>query len=283
MLAASRRLREVEIETPQLDSAVLMAHVLGVSKTWLYAHPQRRLTEKEIVRYEALVRQRICQAPIAYLVGYKSFYGLDITVDRNVLIPRPETELLVERALDYVKRLIAQDCQPRVADIGTGSGAISTAIGVNAPGVMIYAVDVSDAALAVAAQNVWRYGLGEQVQLLPGNLTDPLPGPVDVIVANLPYVATPDLAKLPRQVREFEPILALDGGPDGLRVFRALFDDLVGAAAGSRLKPGGRMYLEIGAEQGDAVRSLAQLALPGAEVVVLPDYAGLDRIVVAAT
>jgi release factor glutamine methyltransferase len=283
MLAASSRLREVEIDTPQLDSAVLMAHVLGVSKTWLYAHPQRRLAEKEVARYESLVRQRICQAPIAYLVGYKSFYGLDITVDRNVLIPRPETELLVERALDYVKRLLAQDRQPRVADIGAGSGAISTAIAVNAPGAMVYAVDVSDAALAVAAQNVWRYGLGEQVQLLPGNLTDPLPGPVDVIIANLPYVATPDLPTLPRQVRAFEPHLALDGGPDGLRMFRAFFDGLIGAGVESRLKPGGRIYLEIGADQGEAVRSLAQLALPGAEVIVLPDYAGLDRIVVAAT
>jgi release factor glutamine methyltransferase len=283
MLAASRRLREVEIDTPQLDCAVLMAHVLGVSKTWLYAHPQRRLTEKEIGRYEALVRQRICQVPIAYLVGYKSFYGLDITVDRNVLIPRPETELLVERALDYIRHLVAQGCQPRVADIGTGSGAIATAIAVNTPGVIVYAVDVSDAALAVAAQNVWRYGLGEQVQLLPGSLTDPLPGPVDVIVANLPYVATPDLSTLPRQVREFEPILALDGGPDGLRVFRAFFDALVGEGIESRLKPRGRIYLEIGADQGEGVRALAQLALPGAEVVVLPDYAGLDRIVVAAT
>jgi release factor glutamine methyltransferase len=283
MLAASRRLREAETDTPQLDSAVLMAHVLGVSKTWLYAHPHRRLTEGEIALYETLVRQRICQAPVAYLVGYKAFYGLDITVDRHVLIPRPETELLVERALDYLKHLIAQGHRPRVADIGTGSGAIAVAIGVNAPEAAVYAVDISDDALGVAAQNVWRYGVGEQVQLLPGNLTEPLPGPVDLIVANLPYIATHELPNLPQQVRDYEPQQALDGGPDGLCVFRAFFDGLVGAGVASRLRPGGRIYLEIGASQGEAVRSLAQLALPGAEVAVLQDFAGLDRIVVAAT
>jgi release factor glutamine methyltransferase len=225
----------------------------------------------------------MCHEPVAYLVGFKPFYGLDITVDRRVLIPRPETELLVDRILDYLQSLLGQGKRPSVADVGTGSGAIAVALAVNVPESVVYAVDLSDEALAVAAQNVWRYGLGEQVQLLPGNLTDPLPGPVDVIIANLPYVATPDLPNLPRQVREFEPILALDGGPDGLRVFRAFFDGLISAGIESRLKPEGRIYLEIGADQGEAVRSLALLALPGAEVIVLPDYAGLDRVVVAAT
>jgi release factor glutamine methyltransferase len=281
MLAASRRLREADIDTPQLDSAVLMAHILGVSKTWLYAHPQRRLTENEITRYEALVRRRICQEPVAYLVGYRSFYGLDITVDDHVLIPRPETELLVERVLAHVRYLFSQGVTPCVADIGTGSGAIATAIAVNAPGTLVYAVDVSDDALAVAAKNVWRYGLGEQIQILPGSLAGPLPEPVDVIVANLPYVATADLPGLPPQVRDYEPLLALDGGPDGLQVIRAFFDGCAGTT--TKLKPGGRIYLEIGATQGIAVCSLAGLAFPGAIIDVLPDYAGLDRIVVVAT
>ncbi len=282
MLAVTRRFRETEIDTPQLDSAVLLGHVLGVSKSWLYAHPHRRLTEAEIRAFENLARRRMCLEPVAYLVGHKAFYGLDLTVDRHVLIPRPETELLVDRALDRVSYLLAQGLAPRVADIGTGSGAIATAIALNAPGVLVYAVDISDDALAVAAQNAWRYGLGEQIQLLPGGLLDPLPCPVDVIVANLPYVATPQLALLPKQVRDYEPLLALDGGADGLWVIRAFFDDLVAGGVEARLRPEGRIYLEIGADQGEAVRMLAGLAMPGATVDVLPDLAGLDRVVVTA-
>jgi len=283
MLAASRRLREAGCDSPQLDSALLMAHVLNVSKTWLYAHPHRHLTEAEIAQFEALVRRRIRQEPVAYLVGHRAFYGLDIIVNRHVLIPRPETELLVERVLDYVHRLQEEGEQPVVADIGTGSGAIAVAVAVNAPGVRVYAVDISAEALAVARQNIARYGLEGRVELLEGNLTDPLPTAADVIVANLPYIPTSQIPLLPATVRDYEPTVALDGGPDGLQAFRAFFDGLVRAGSAARLRPGGRIYLEIGADQGPAVTLLAGLALPGAEVYVLPDYAGRDRIVVAAT
>ena len=283
MLAATRRLREEGCESAPLDSALLLAHTLGVNKAWLYAHPHRHLTEAEISRFEDLVRRRICQEPIAYLIGSRSFYALDIVVNRHVLIPRPETELLVEHALDYIRRLTAQGCAPLVADIGTGSGAIATAIAVNAAAARVIAVDISDDALAVAAQNIRRYGLDDRVQLVAGNLTDPLPGPVDVIVANLPYVAAPQLRALPATVRDFEPLVALDGGADGLRVFRAFFDGLARVGVAAKLRSGGRIYLEIGADQGEAVSSLAALALPGAAVHILPDYAGLDRIVVVET
>ena len=280
LLAATRRLREAGSDTPQLDGAVLMAHVLGVSKTWLYAHPTRKLTEVEISRYETLVRRRMCHEPVAYLVGYKSFFGLDITVDRQVLIPRPETELLVERVLSYVKYLIGEGRTPRIADVGAGSGAIAVALAVNAPEAFIYAIDISEEALAVAARNVWRYGLSEQVQLLPGNLLDPLPEAVDVVVANLPYVAAAALPGLPRQIRDYEPALALDGGTDGLATFGAFFDALASPAGRAKIQPGGRIYLEIGLQQGPAVRALAARALPEADIEVQVDYAGLDRIVV---
>jgi release factor glutamine methyltransferase len=283
MLAATRRLREEGCDSPQLDSAVLMMHVLGVNKAWLYAHPYRRLSEAEISQYEALVRRRICHEPIAYLVGRKAFYGLDLIVARGVLIPRPETELLVERVLDHLRYLALQGRSALVADIGAGSGAIAVALAVHAADVQVFAVDISAEALAVADQNIRRHGVGHQVQLLAGNLTDPLPAAVDVIVANLPYVATPQLATLPPTVRDYEPIAALDGGPDGLRVFRAFFNGLAAAGVHSKLRPGGRIYLEIGADQGQAVKTLAGLALPGAEIAILPDYAGLDRMVVVAT
>ncbi len=300
MLAAARRLAEVGCESAQLDSAVVMAHVLGVSKSWLYAHPSRMLTEGEIVQFEALIRRRMSHEPVAYLVGFKSFYGLDVSVDPRVLIPRPETELLVERVLAYLKGLIAEGWAPRVADVGTGSGAIAVALAVNAPEITVYATDLSEDALAVAAQNVWRYGVGEQVQLLPGHLLDAVPEPVDVVVANLPYVATPVLAQLPPEVRDYEPILALDGGPDGLAVIRAFLEDVGrhandnGQDTGRRPRHSGqptrvlrssplgegRIYLEIGSDQGPAVHAMAEAAFAGMRVDVLVDYTGLDRLVV---
>jgi release factor glutamine methyltransferase len=283
LLAATRRLKESGSDSPQLDSAILMAHVLGVSKGWLYAHPGRQLTPEEITRFEELVRRRMCQEPVAYLVGYKPFYGLDITVDRRVLIPRPETEILVDRVLQYLQIRLKAGDGVRVADVGAGSGAISVALAVNAPGISVYATDISEYALAVAAQNVWRYGVGDQVQLIPGNLLDALPEPVDVIVANLPYVASADLAGLAPQVRDYEPGLALDGGADGLEVFELFFAALGGQRGRELLRPGGRVYLEIGWNQGDAVRSMAQAAFPGADVSLLVDYAGLDRIVLVST
>ncbi len=280
LLAAARRLREAGIDSPQLDAAVLLSYVLGVNKAWLYAHPTRPLTESEIARFEELVRRRIRHEPVAYLVGYKPFYGLDITVDRRVLIPRPETELLVDRVLAYVRYLIQQGVRPRVADIGTGSGAIAVALAVHVPELIVYATDISPAALEVASRNIWRYGVGDQVQLLPGSLLDPLPEPVDVIVANLPYVPTGELATLPAQVRDFEPFLALDGGPDGLQVIRQLLESLATPRGRAKLRPGATVYLEIGAGQGEAAANLAQATLPDAQIEVLTDYAGLDRILV---
>lgn len=261
---------------------MLLGFVLGVNKAWLYAHPTRPLSESEITRYEELVRRRMCHEPVAYLVGFKAFYGLDITVDRSVLIPRPETELLVDRVLNYLHGLAGAGRRLSVADIGTGSGAIAVVLAVNVPELTVYAVDVSDAALAVAAQNVWRYGLGEQVQLLPGYLLEPVPVPVDVIVANLPYVATADLATLPPQVREYEPVLALDGGANGLAVIAALLAALAAPEGRLKLRPGGRVYLEIGAGQGDAARTLAHNLLPEAEVRIIQDYADLDRLLIVA-
>ena len=243
MLAATRRLAETNSDTPQLDAAVLLGYVLGVNKSWLYAHPTRLLAESEIERYEELVRRRMCHEPVAYLVSFKPFYGLDITVDHRVLIPRPETELLVDHVLDFIQNQQNQRSQGTpscVADVGTGSGAIAVALAVNVPDLVVYATDVSDAALSVAAQNIWRYGVGEQVQLLPGYLLEPLPAPVDVIVANLPYIATGDLPDLPPQVREYEPALALDGGASGLEVIAELLLSLASPQGHRKLRPGGR-------------------------------------------
>jgi release factor glutamine methyltransferase len=283
MLAASRRLREAGVDSPQLDSALLMGHVLGVSKTRLYAHPDHKMTAGEIAAFEALVGRRMRREPIAYLIGYRSFYGLDVTVDPRVLIPRPETEMLVERALVWIQTLARGGRTPKVADVGTGSGAIAVALAVNVPEALIYAIDVSQDALDVAEQNVWRYALGEQVQLIPGNLVDALPEPVDVIVANLPYVASGDLSGLAPDIRDFEPSLALDGGVEGVQTIRALFADLASPVGSGKLRPGARLFLEIGAEQGRSVQSIARAAFPQAQIAVETDYAGLDRLLVVYT
>jgi release factor glutamine methyltransferase len=157
------------------------------------------------------------------------------------------------------------------------------ALAVNVPNLVVYATDISEEALKVAAQNVWRYGVGDQVQLIPGHLLNAVPEPVDIIVANLPYVASADLANLSPQVRDYEPFLALDGGVDGLEVFRSFFAALGGPRGSLVLRLGGRIFLEIGWNQGDAVRSMAKEAFPGANVAVLVDYAGLDRIVLVTT
>jgi release factor glutamine methyltransferase len=283
LLAATRRLREADVESAQLDAAVLLCSVLGVNKAWLYAHPTRPLTEHEIAKYEDLVRRRMCHEPVAYLVGYRPFYGLDITVDNRVLIPRPETELLVERALGHAQMLIREGQRPVIADIGTGSGAIAIAIAINAPEATVYATDVSAACMEVSEKNIWRYGVGEQVHPVPGSLLDNLPEPVDIVVANLPYVATPELATLPPQVRNWEPVLALDGGPDGCDVIRKLLAQVASPEGRARLKPGAVLFLEIGADQGARVRSAVSELLPHCECSVLVDYSGLDRVVVITT
>lgn len=283
LLAATRRLREADIDSAQLDAAVLLCSALGVNKAWLYAHPTRALTEHEISLYEELVRRRMRHEPVAYLVGYKPFYGLDITVDNRVLIPRPETEMLVERGLGHAQMLIREGQRPVIADIGTGSGAIAVALAVNAPEAIVYATDVSPACLEVSEKNIWRYGVGEQVHLMPGSLLDSLPEPVDIVVANLPYVATPDLATLAPQVRDFEPILALDGGPDGCDIIRQLLGQLASPQGRSKLKPGAVIFLEIGADQGARVRAAVNDMLPTCGCSVLVDYSGLDRVVVITT
>jgi len=280
LAAARQRLKEAGCETARLDAEVLLAHTLGVSRTWLYAHPERELFPEEVATFESLVVRRAQHEPIAYLVGHKSFYGLDFVVDRRVLIPRPETEILLERAIEALSWFRSHnddagiERKVRVADVGTGCGAIAVTLAVECPEVYVYATDISQDALDVAAQNVWRYGVGDRVTLLQGDLLTPIPEPVEMIIANLPYVPESDWATLAPDIRQYEPRLALDGGPDGL----ALIDRLL-TQAPSWLLPQGVILLEIGHGQGEVVRQKALHHFPWARVDVIRDYADLDRIV----
>jgi release factor glutamine methyltransferase len=280
LAAARQRLKEAGCEKARLDAEVLLAHALGVSRSWLYAHPERELLPEEAAAFESLVKRRAQHEPVAYLIGHRAFYGLDFSVDRRVLIPRPETEILVERAIEVLNwqrarfRQIGITRTVKVADVGTGCGAIAVTLAVKCPDIHIYAIDISADALEVAAQNVWRYGVGDQVTLLQGDLLAPLPEPVDLITANLPYVPESDWAILAPDIVQYEPRLALDGGPDGLALIERLL-----AQAAVWLLPEGVILLEIGCEQGEVVRRRAFHYFPWATVEIIQDYAGLDRVI----
>jgi len=278
--AATAALREAEIETPRLDAEVLLAHVLGVDRPRLLARLAERLPREAQRRFAHLVHRRLRHEPVAYLIGHKEFFGLDFVVDPRVLIPRPETESLVERAIALISETweaseAADPCH--CADVGTGCGCIAVALAVHLPQVRIYATDVSAAALEVAWENVQRHKVADRVRLFRGDLLTPIPPEVhlDLIVANLPYVARPELETLPASVRDYEPLAtALNGGPDGLGLIHRLL-----AQAPQRLRSGGSVLLEFGAAQGAAVAELARRYFPQAVVRILPDLAGRDRIV----
>ncbi|MCS6843627.1 MAG: peptide chain release factor N(5)-glutamine methyltransferase [Caldilineales bacterium] len=284
IVAAAQRLGGAGVDSPRLDAEVLLGHVLGMTRAQLYAHADRRLSEEERRRFEALVGRRCLHEPVAYLVGRKAFYGLDLLVTPHVLIPRPETELLVDLALDTLahrsRSASGNGAQPQatLADVGTGSGAVALAVAANNPHVQILATDISAAALEVAQENARRLGLEDRVRFLRGHLLEPLPQPVDLIVANLPYVAESEWPSLAPDIANYEPALALAGGPDGLSLIRDLL-----AQAPRYLLPGGSLFLEIGSGQGAAVARLASAAFPSAYVEVLTDYAYHDRVVAVRT
>ena len=269
---ATTMLENAGIEESKLDAELLLVHALGITRAQLHAHPQSQLRPTELARYRQLIERRTRREPVAYIVGHKEFYGLDLFVDERVLIPRPETELLVEKAIKVSQR------QSVVADVGTGSGAIAVSLAVHLPQILVYATDASPAALEVAARNCRRHCVEDRVHLLQGHLLEPLPEHVDLIVANLPYVSQAELAQLPPEISRYEPREALDGGPDGLDCIRHLL-----AQAEGHLKPGGVVLLEIGATQGEAVVALARRHFPAARVQIAQDYAGLDRVVIVET
>jgi release factor glutamine methyltransferase len=266
------------LDSPRLDAEILLTHALGITRAQLHAHPQSRLSPAELTSYRQLIERRTLHEPVAYIVGHKEFYGLDLLVDDRVLIPRPETELLVEKAIEMSKQRPVDIKQLLVADIGTGSGAIAVSLAMHLPQAVVYATDASPEALEVAASNCRRHRVEDRVHPLQGHLLEPLPEPVDLIAANLPYVSEVELAQLPPEMNLYEPREALNGGPDGLDHIRHLL-----AQAKGHLKPGGVVLLEIGATQGEAVVALTKRHFPAARVEIMQDYAGLDRVVMVET
>ena len=274
---ATGRLRAAGVETPALDAEVLMAAAAGVTRERLHA-ATIAVDDALRERYGALIEMRAARMPLAYIVGQREFYSLEFEVTPEVLIPRPETEGLVEAALIFIERRPAA----RAIDLGTGSGAIAIALAANAPRVKIVATDISAEVLALAARNAARNRVASRVEFRRADwwtVSDggaPL-GRFDLIVANPPYICTSEIATLAPEVRDFEPRLALDGGADGLDFYRR-----IAAGARDHLEPGGALMVEVGEGQAGAVVAIFRAAELG-EISVVNDLAGIERVVGAVS
>ncbi len=274
LLAAARRLLAGGIESARLDAELLLGHALGKSRAELLRDARQALGQAERQSYQVLLARRLEREPVAYITGRQEFWSRELRVTPEVLIPRPETECLVESAL----RIAGGRRAPlHILDLGTGSGAIAIALAAELPQAEIFAADISSAALCIARLNAAANGVAARIHFLRGDLFGAL-GPsaekFDLIVSNPPYIRSGDLADLAPEVSRWEPRGALDGGSDGLDFYRRL-----AAESFAHLSPGGAVVVEIGAAMGDQVKSLFAGARAGVEIG--RDYSGRDRVVVA--
>jgi release factor glutamine methyltransferase len=268
------------VDAPRLSAELLLAHVLNVPRIKLYTDYERVLGESHLATFRALVQRAGEQEPIGYLTGKAHFFNLEFEVGPGVLIPRPDTETLVENVLQLARNTPGFEA-PRVLDLCTGSGCIAAAVAQRLKGATVLAIDKSDTAVAIARRNLQRLGLADRVTVEQGDLFEPLSrivdaAPFNLILSNPPYVPSGDMEKLDRNVRDYEPPEALDGGIDGLVLHRRILEGAV-----DRLVPGGRVYLEIGWEQGPASQEAASRHAELDDVRVLKDYAGHDRVLTA--
>jgi len=262
------------IENPRAEAQVLLAHVLKCKKVDLLVRYDEQPSEAERARFRELIHRRVAGWPVAYLVGTRDFYLLSFEVSPAVLVPRPETETLVLEALAFLKPLQ----EPTVLDLGTGSGCIAVSIAHQKKDARVTAVDVSPDALDVAKRNAAKHDVADRIEFLKGDLFAPLAAgsTFDLVVSNPPYIAHAEFASLAPDVRDHEPRVALDGGPDGLAFYRRIANGVV-----QFLKPGGRLLLEIGYTQESAVHTLLRHQ-PELEIgPTLKDMAGHPRVVVA--
>jgi release factor glutamine methyltransferase len=271
----TKTLNSGDIEDAHLEARILLGYVLEKSPVDLYTEPAHVVTQEQKMYLQQVIERRLKREPAAYIINRKEFYGIDFFVDNRVLIPRPETELFVSEALKFAQTHINSSTKPLiVADIGTGCGNIAITLALNVPKLKIYATDISASALEVARINCEYYKVTDRVILLQGNLLEPLPENMDLIVANLPYITTTELPKLSPEIRDFEPITALDGGKEGLDHVNHLLKQVR-----EKLYHPCRLLLEIGAGQDQTTDILIKEHLPGASFKFIPDSNGIKRIV----
>jgi release factor glutamine methyltransferase len=271
-------LTKKEVASPRLNAELLLAHVLNMRRMELYLHFERTLAPDEIERSRELVRRRGQREPLQHLTGAACFCGLELTVTPDVLVPRPETELLAERAWNYVNQLTSKGhSSPSVLDFGTGSGCLAIAVAVHSPPARVDALDVSAPALEVARQNAGRHGIADRIHFFQGSALTALPAEAryDLLMSNPPYIPSSEIDKLSPEVRDHDPRLALDGGTDGLDFFR-----LLAQTGGERLNMNGRIMLEFGDEQAETIRELLEKQKWIVEEIV-EDYTQRPRIVIA--
>lgn len=285
------RLRSAQVASHTLAAELLLLHTLGRDRAWLYAHPEERIEPEAAERYFALVTRRAAGEPTQYLTGKQEFWGLEFEVTPAVLIPRPETEHVVEVALERLGprglKIRMDTGEPnaplRVADVGTGSGCLAVALAHELPHATVFATDISAAALEVARRNAPRHGVADRIHfvecdLLTALLVSPLaphpsPRPFDLIVSNPPYVARSEAATLAREVREHEPETALFGGATGLEIYARLIEQ-----AGAVLRPGGILVLELGYNAAGHVRAIVQAQRAWVNTSITNDLAGIPRV-----
>ena len=261
--------------SPRLDAELLLAHALGVRRLDLYLLYDRPLREPELGATRELIRRRASGEPVAYITGVREFYNRAFAVTPAVLIPRPETETLVEVALRRLREL-SNSGEPSVVDLGTGCGCIAVTLAAELPALHVTATDASSVALSVARTNASTYEVEQRVTFLEGDWASPLTTPVDVVVSNPPYVTSEELAATSRDVRDFEPRLALDGGSDGLDAYRALLASLHGAT-----RPGATVLLEIDPRRAGQVADAVRSEFAGARISFHEDLTRRDRVLEA--
>jgi release factor glutamine methyltransferase len=269
--SAIARLTAADVDAPSLTVEVVLAHVLEISRTQLLARTDEPLTPDQLIRAQRDLDRLANGEPLAYVVGHREFYDVDLLTDTRALIPRPETECLIEHAVTA----LADHPAPLIADIGTGCGTIAVTLAKHLPRARVIATDLSPATLELARENAQRLGVADRVEFRAGNLIDPITESLDLLAANLPYIEDKDWPYLAKTIRGHEPKMAFIGGPDGLDLVRGLLHDAPRVTQLDSV-----ILLEIGAYQGDAVTEIARRNFPRAYIEIKPDYAGLDRLAV---
>lgn len=272
---ARQKLQVSGVDEPGFEAEYLLRHTLACTRETLLLGLDDALHPNPHAQFESLVARRALGEPSAYITGHREFYGLDFKVDPRALIPRPETELLVEFALDFASLRSTGGKGLTIVDVGTGCGAIAIAIAIalNLAQATVIAADISPEALGLARENIARHGVQDRTRLLHGDLLDPIPPRIDILLSNPPYIPSPEIPGLAPEISRHEPRLALDGGPDGMAVIERLIRQ-----ARDKLAPGGAMFVEIGWDQGPRVTAQTQTLWPDAHASITPDLAGLDRV-----